>query len=76
MGSTRLGSFFVMSLSWVTGAQHTSLWVGSGWHIGPSIPLKRESPMTTTLFYVLLGEVVMREVGCHALGTPSIPEEP
>jgi len=40
--------------------QQTALWDGSGRQIGPSVPLRRESPMTITLLFFLAEAVVIR----------------
>lgn len=32
-------------------AKYSFLWIRYGWHIRPSIPIKREWPVTTTLFF-------------------------
>lgn len=56
---------------WFPQSPHTSLWAGSSWRTGPSILLKRESPMTTTLLFFLIEEVLMQGIGCPALGNPS-----
>lgn len=45
-----------------------SLWIGSSWHIRPSIPFKKESPITVALLFFLTMEVMMLEVHCPALG--------
>lgn len=65
-----------MSLTQAPQRQQNSLWFGSGLHTGPSIPLKRESPMTTTLHFLLTEEVVMWGVDHVGLCGPSIPEGP
>ena len=58
-----------MSLIRAPGRQHTSQWLRSGLHMGPSIPLRRASPTTTT-FLSLLTEAVSRHGGdCLALGS-------
>lgn len=49
----------------------TSLWAGSGWRIGPYIPLRRG-----LLPFFIFEEAVMQRVDCPALGDSSIPEEP
>lgn len=51
-----------MSLTCAPGRQHTSLRVGSGRHIGPSVPRRRESPMTTILLSFRVEAVVRRGV--------------
>lgn len=56
---------------WFPRGSHTSLWAGSSWHIGPSIHLKRESPMTITLIFFLIEEVLVCRVGCPPLGNSS-----
>ena len=61
--------FLVMYLTQAPGGQHTSRRLGSGLHMGPSVPLTRESPTTTT-FLSLLTEAVSRHGGdCLALGS-------
>jgi len=51
-----------MSLTQVPGRQQTSLWDGSGWHIGLSVPLRRELPTTITLLFFFTGAVIMRSL--------------
>lgn len=55
-----------MFLTQAPGKWHTSLQVQSGWPTRPSVLLRRESPMTITLFF--LAEAVLRcQVDCLAL---------
>lgn len=54
------------------GRQRNSPWVESGPCIGPFIPLKKESPMTTTFLFSFMEEILMQGVGCPALGDTSI----
>ena len=64
-----------MSLTWAPGRQHTFLRLGSGLQMGPSVPLRRESPTTTTLLSFLAETVSACGVDCLALckllGEPS-----
>lgn len=60
-GAKSLGSFLGMSLTLVPGRQQSSLWVESGRQLGPSVPLRRESPTTISLLSVLV-EAVLRHV--------------
>ena len=53
-----------MSLTQAPGRQHPSQLRRSNLHMGPSIPLRRESPITTT-FLSLLTEAVSRCGGDH-----------
>ena len=39
------------SLSSAPGSQQASPWVGSGQHVGPSVPLRVESLMTTSFLF-------------------------
>lgn len=57
-----------MSLTWAPGRQQTSLRVGSGRHIGPSVPLRRELPTTITLLSFLVEAVLRCGVNFLALG--------
>jgi len=52
-----------MALTCAPGRQQTSLRGGSGWHIGPSVPLSWESPTTVTRLFLLVELVVIREGG-------------
>ena len=63
-----MGSFLATSLTLAPGRQQTSLWVGSGRQIGPSVPLRIESPTTITLLSFLVEAVLMRGVNLLALG--------
>ena len=53
-----------MSLTQGPGRQHTSQWLGSSLHMGPSVPLRTESPTMTTLLSFLT-EAVSRHGGDH-----------
>lgn len=57
MGGTRLVSFLVMFLIQAPGRQKSSLWVRSGWHIGPSVPHRREHSMTAIHIFFSLDRV-------------------
>ena len=57
-----------MSLTQAPGRQHTSLEVGLGVHMGPSVPLRKESLTTITLLS-FLAELISKCVDDHlALG--------
>jgi len=59
-----------MSLTWAPGRQQTSLWDGSGQHIGPSVPLRRELAMTITLLFFLTKAVIIHRADRLFLGSP------
>ena len=63
--------FLATSLTLAPGRQHTFLWDGSKRHIGPSVPLRRESPMTTALLFILTDDGAKRGADWLALGNLS-----
>jgi len=63
-------SFLATSLTRAPGRQQTSLWDGSSRHIGPSVPLRTESPMTITLLFSLAGAVVVCGADLLIRGNP------
>lgn len=65
-----------MSLTQAPQRQQNSPWFGSVLHTGPSVSLRRESPMTTTLHFLLTEEVMMWGGDDVGLCGPSIPEGP
>jgi len=60
-----------MSLIQATGRQQTSLRGWSVWYIGPSVPLRRESPTTVTCLFFLLVVVVIQGVDLSDLSNIS-----
>lgn len=57
-----------MTLTWAPGRQHISLRLRAGLQMGPSVPLIRELPTTTTLFSFLAEAVSTCGVDCLTLG--------
>ena len=60
-----------MCLTQATGRQLTSLREGSIWHVGPSGPLRRESPTTITHLFFLVEVFVIQGVDLSDLGNTS-----
>jgi len=60
-----------MSLTRVPGRQQTSLRGGSVRHIGPSVPLRRQSPTTITCLFFLVEVLKIQRVGLSDLGNTS-----
>lgn len=65
-----------MSLMCAPGRQKTSLWVGPSLCIGSSVPMRRESPIPTTLLFLLTKEVLAWGRGVVALGGSTLPQGP